>query len=84
MTYGGINIHKKQKQICILTEARARLPQRIPTLRVQCATVYAERHKARLVREASTESVWMAGKCTWTFHWCWTGAAAWSRVAPLV
>jgi len=83
MAYGGINVHKKQSQMCLLTEAGARLPQRIPTPRGQCAAVCAKRPTAHIVREASTESAWVARKCTRPFHWCWTGAAAWGRVAPL-
>ena len=83
MAYVGINVHKKQSQMCLLTEAGARLPQRIPTPREQCAAVCAKRPTARIVREASTESAWVARKCTRPFHWCWTGAAAWGRVAPL-
>jgi hypothetical protein len=30
MAYVGINVHKKQRQMCLLTEAGARLAQRIP------------------------------------------------------
>src|SRR2546430_6659046 len=79
MAYGGINVHKKQSQMCLLTKAGARLDQRIPTPREPCAAVCAERSTARIVREASTESAWVARKCTRPFHWCWTGAAG---VAP--
>ena len=75
MAYVGINVHKKQRQMCLLTEAGSRLDQRLPTPWEQCAAVCAER-TARIVREASTESAGMARKCTRPFHWCWTGAAA--------
>ena len=60
MAYVGINVHKKQSQMCLLTEAGALLPQRIPTHREQCAAVCAERPTARIGREASTESAWVA------------------------
>ena len=76
MAYVGMNVHKKQSQMCLLTEAGARLAQRIPTPREQCAAVCTERPTARIVREASTESAGVARKCTRPFHWCWTGAAA--------
>ena len=33
MAYVGINVHKKQRQMCLWTAAGARLPQRIPTPR---------------------------------------------------
>ena len=55
MAYVGMNVHKKQSQMCLLTEAGARLAQRIPTPREQCAAVCTERPTARIVREASTE-----------------------------
>ena len=43
MAYVGMNVHKKQSQMCLLTEAGARLAQRIPTPWEQCAAVCAER-----------------------------------------
>jgi len=76
MAYGGINVHKKQRQIGLLTEAEPRLPQYIPMPREQYVAVCAERPKARLVHEGPAESVWVAGKCTRPFRRCWTGAAA--------
>jgi hypothetical protein len=33
MAYGGIDVPKKQSQMCLLTEAGALLPYRIPTQR---------------------------------------------------
>jgi hypothetical protein len=82
MAYVGINVHKKQRQICLLTEAGELLPRRIPTPREPCAAVCAERPAARLGREASTKSTWVAKTCTWPLYWCWTGVATWGRVAP--
>jgi len=49
MAYGGINVHKKQRQICLLTEAGARLAQRIPAPQEQGAAVCAERRPASCV-----------------------------------
>jgi hypothetical protein len=68
MAYGGINVHKKQSQMCLLTEAGTRLPQRISTPREQCAAVCAKRPTARIVLEASTESAWVVRKCIRPFH----------------
>jgi hypothetical protein len=81
--YGGINVHKKQRQMCFLTEAAACLPQRIPMPRRQYAAVCAARLTARGMRKASTKSAWVARKCIRPLHWCWTGAVAWGRVALL-
>jgi hypothetical protein len=76
MAYVGMNVHKKQSQMYLLTEAGARLAQCIPTPREQCAAVCTERPTARIVREASTESAGVARKYPGPFHWCWTDAAA--------
>jgi hypothetical protein len=76
MAYVGMNVHKKQSQMCLLTAAGSRLAQRIPTPREQGAAFCAECPTARIVREASTESAGVARNCTRPFHWCWTGAAA--------
>ena len=48
MAYGGINVHKKQRQVCLLTAASEILPQRIPTQREQCAVACAKRSTARI------------------------------------
>jgi hypothetical protein len=48
MAYSGINVHKKQSQMCLLTAASEILPQRIPTQREQCAVACAKRPAARL------------------------------------
>src|SRR5215471_20667044 len=67
MAYGGINVHKKQRQIGLLTESEPRLPQCIPPPREQCAAVCAERPKACLVHERPAESVWGGRKMHTTF-----------------
>jgi hypothetical protein len=48
MAYSGINVHKKQRQACLLTEASEILPQCILTQREQCAVACAKRPTARL------------------------------------
>lgn len=48
MVYVGIDGHKKQSQMCLLTAAGEILPQRIPTQREECAVVCAKRPTARI------------------------------------
>jgi hypothetical protein len=48
MAYSGINVHKKQRQVCLLTAASEILPQRIPTQWEQCAVACAKRSTARI------------------------------------
>jgi transposase len=60
MEHIGIDVHKNQSQICIVTEAGEILQQRIHTQQERFAAVFAERSKARMLIEASTESEWVA------------------------
>lgn len=60
MEYIGIDLHKKQSQICILTEAGELVQERILTERSRFVAVFGERPKARILIEASTESEWVA------------------------
>jgi hypothetical protein len=48
MAYVGIDGHKKQSQMCLLTAVGEILPQRIPTPREECAVVCAKRPTARI------------------------------------
>jgi hypothetical protein len=48
MAYVGIDGHKKQSQICLLTAAGEILPQRIPMQREEYAVVCAKRPTARI------------------------------------
>jgi hypothetical protein len=59
MEHGGINVHKNQSQICLFTEAGEVLHQRTQTQRERFVAVFAERPKARILLEASTESEWV-------------------------
>jgi hypothetical protein len=48
MAYVGIDGHKKQSQMCLLTAAGEILPQLIPTPWEECAAVCAKRPTARI------------------------------------
>jgi transposase len=56
----GIDVHKKESQLCILLETGERLECRIRTDRERFAQVLGGRTRARIVLEASTESEWVA------------------------
>jgi transposase len=60
MEHGGIDVHKKESQICLLTEQGEILEPRIVTRRDRFAAVLGNRPRARLLIEASTESEWVA------------------------
>lgn len=52
----GIDVHKNQCQICILTGAGELVHRRIRTERSRIAAVLGDRPRARILIEASTES----------------------------
>jgi hypothetical protein len=56
----GIDVHKRESQICILTQTGEVLERRIATRRDRFAELLAERARARILIEASTESEWVA------------------------
>jgi len=60
MEHGGIDVHKNESQICLLTEEGEILEPRILTRRDRFAAVLGQRPRARLLIEASTESEWVA------------------------
>lgn len=60
MEHGGIDVHKNESQICLLTEQGEILEPRILTRRDRFAAVLGNRPRARLLIEASTESEWVA------------------------
>jgi transposase len=60
MEHIGIDVHKLESQLCILTEDGEILERRIRTQRERFATVLAERTPAKVLIEASTESEWVA------------------------
>jgi transposase len=60
MDHIGIDVHKTQSQVCILTESGERIEQRIVTDRVRIREVFGRRPRSRILIEASTESEWVA------------------------
>lgn len=60
MEYVGIDLHKRQSQICILTEAGELIEQTVATTRERFSAVFGSRSRARILVEASTESEWVA------------------------
>src|SRR2546427_6887050 len=60
MEHIGIDVHKVESQICILTESGEVVERRIRTQRERFAAVLGERPRAKVLIEASTESEWVA------------------------
>ena len=60
MDHVGIDVHKEESEICVLTAAGEVQCQRIRTRREAFVAVFAGRARVRIVIEASTESEWVA------------------------
>ena len=60
MDHIGIDVHKNQSQICILTEVGELIERRILTDRSRLREFFGDRARARILIEASTESEWVA------------------------
>jgi hypothetical protein len=60
MEYIGIHVHKKETQICVLTEEGELIERRMRTLTEWFGEVLGGRPRARILLEASTESEWVA------------------------
>jgi transposase len=56
----GIDVHKNNSQVCILTEEGELIERRVRTTRARFAAVLGGRERARILIEASTESEWVA------------------------
>ncbi len=56
----GLDLHKRESQLCILTEEGELVEQRIATSRERFTAVLGSRAPARVLLEASTESEWVA------------------------
>lgn len=56
----GLDLHKRESQLCILTEAGELIEQRIATTRERFTAVLGPRPRSRILLEASTESEWVA------------------------
>jgi len=60
MEYVGIDLHKRESQICIETDAGELIERTIRTLRERFGAILGARSRARILLEASTESEWVA------------------------
>ena len=60
MEHIGIDVHKNQSQICILTSDGELIEKRIVTERGRFAAVFGSRPRTLILIEASTESEWVA------------------------
>ena len=60
MEYGAIDLHKKESQVRIVTEAGAVLDRRISTALDRFTALFWGRPRMRILLEASTESEWVA------------------------
>ena len=60
MDHIGIDVHKKDSQICILTEHGELLERRIRTEPGRFAEELGPRPRARILIESATESEWVA------------------------
>src|SRR5215813_1532408 len=56
----GIDVHKKESQLCIIAENGEVIERRIRTDRARFGEVLGKRARARILVEASTESEWVA------------------------
>ena len=56
----GLDLHKRESQLCILAEDGTVVERRIITSRERFTAVLGDRSKARILLEASTESEWVA------------------------
>ncbi|MGH7426795.1 MAG: IS110 family transposase [Candidatus Methylomirabilaceae bacterium] len=56
----GLDLHKRETQLCILTEEGELVERRLVTSRERFTAVLGGRPQARILLEASTESEWVA------------------------
>ncbi len=56
----GIDLHKRESQLCIITDDGELIERRIVTSRERFTAVLGERPPARILLEAATESEWVA------------------------
>jgi len=60
MAYGAIDLHKKESQVRILTDAGEVIDRRISTRRESFTQLFGDQPPMRVLLEASTESEWVA------------------------
>jgi transposase len=56
----GLDLHKRESQLCILTDAGTVMEHRIATTRERFTMFFATRPRTQVLLEASTESEWVA------------------------
>jgi transposase len=56
----GLDLHKRESQLCILSDEGELIERRITTARARFTEVFGKRAAARILLEASTESEWVA------------------------
>jgi transposase len=56
----GVDLHKRESQLCIITSEGELIERRIVTSPARFTAVLGERPRARILLEASTESEWVA------------------------
>lgn len=56
----GLDLHKRESQLCILTDDGELIERRIVTSRARFTEILGSRAPARILLEASTESEWVA------------------------
>ena len=60
MEHIGIDVHKRESQICILTPEGEMIERRIQSTRQKFTAMFTDRPPARVLLEATTESEWLA------------------------
>lgn len=60
MDHIGIDLHKRESQICIETDEGEVLEKRIRTERERFIAVFGKRPRAKILLEAMTEAEWVA------------------------
>ena len=60
MEHIGIDVHKRESQICILTPEGEMIERRIQSTRQKFTAMFTDRPPARVLLEATTESEWVA------------------------
>ena len=65
----GLDLHKRETQVCLLDESgTVQLERRIPTTRAAFTGLLGDQPAARLLLEAGTESEWVAQHCEQLGH----------------
>ncbi len=60
MDHIAMDVHKKESQLCIITEEGELIERRVRTDPQRFAAVLGDRPRARILIEASTDSEWVA------------------------